>query len=202
MGKEVVEEISTKTITKKITPKGEETTEKISKKSIPKKSKEKVTKKIEKGPNKKSNKSDEKLEKILIENFISMQKVMTHLITKFDSLETKFSGLLELFESSAKSLAEKEINLELEGNEEKQQEILNELQKVLDQNKLIAKGITLMHEAAINPNISYAIGQGEEKDTLQKNEVMKETVTKEVTSEINTPRVMEEKSNNPPSFKN
>lgn len=93
--------------------------------------------------------TNKNFEKILIDNFVSLQKVMTSLAYKFDKLEKQMSSLLELFEDSAKTIAEKEINLELKGNEEKQQEILGRLKEVLDQNKLIAKGITLMHEASV-----------------------------------------------------
>lgn len=93
--------------------------------------------------------ANKNFEKMLVDNFVSLQKVMTSLAYKFDKLEKQMSSLLELFEDSAKTIAEKEINLELKGNEEKQQEILSKLKEVLDQNKLIAKGITLMHEASV-----------------------------------------------------
>jgi len=46
-------------------------------------------------------------EKILIENFIALQKVITNLSIKFDKLTNQISSLLELFEVSAKTLAEK-----------------------------------------------------------------------------------------------
>lgn len=90
-------------------------------------------------------KRDKEMEKILIENFIEMQKVMTKMAEKFDHLTKQISGLLDLFENSAKTLTEKEINLELKGGE-KEKEVLEKLNKVLEQNKIIAKGITLMHE--------------------------------------------------------
>ena len=43
---------------------------------------------------------------ILVENFVSLQKVMTNLSIKFDNLSMQISKLLELFEISAKTLAE------------------------------------------------------------------------------------------------
>lgn len=89
---------------------------------------------------------DRVLEKLLIENFISMQKVMSALTFKFDNLSKQIEGLLTLFEDSAKAVAEKEINLELKGDTKKQEEVLEKLKLLLDQNKLIAKGITLVHE--------------------------------------------------------
>ncbi|KHO55254.1 MAG: hypothetical protein QT10_C0004G0041 [archaeon GW2011_AR19] len=38
------------------------------------------------------------VEKILVENFVSLQKVMTNLSVKFDELSSQISKLLELFE--------------------------------------------------------------------------------------------------------
>jgi hypothetical protein len=118
-----------------------------------------VKKKSSNGKRKKSVKSyipqaKVNLDPLLIENFISMQKVLTSLAVKFDKLEKQISSLLGLFEDSAKTIAEKEINLEIKGNEEKQQEVLNKLKDLLDQNKLIAKGLTLMHEANVNMNLN------------------------------------------------
>ena len=164
---------------------------------------------------------DRKLEKMLVENFISMQNIMTHLVTKFDKLNTQMSSLLELFEDSAKTVAEKEINLEIKGNEENQKIVMQKLQNLLDQNKLIAKGITLMHEAATNPQVQYSIGQNpsrvpetqERRPQQMQNSMMKPSAPMEqkdlfpnespkpekpeVTSPIKTPKVMEEESSSP-----
>lgn len=86
----------------------------------------------------------EKLNEILIENFVNLQKVLTNLATKFEDLSIQMSKLLQLFEISAKSFAEKlatgipEI--------EKDREFLDKLNALLEQNKVIAKGLTLMEE--------------------------------------------------------
>lgn len=86
----------------------------------------------------------DKVEHVLIENFVSLQKVMTNLAVKFDSLSSQISKLLELFEISAKTLAEKgEI-----GGDKK---VAEKLDNLLEQNKIIAKGITLLHEKEANP---------------------------------------------------
>ena len=50
------------------------------------------------------------VEKILVENFVSLQKVLTNLSVKFDELSNNISKLLELFELSATALAKKDIN--------------------------------------------------------------------------------------------
>ena len=78
-------------------------------------------------------------EKILVENFIGLQKVMVDLAEKFTDLSTQMSKLLGLFETSAKTLAEKGF--------EDNKEIVQKINSLLDQNKILAKGIFLLHEA-------------------------------------------------------
>jgi len=82
------------------------------------------------------------LDKTLIENFVNLQKVLTNLAVKFESLSDQISKLLQLFEISAKSFTEKHAG----GDKEKDKEFLNKLDTLLDQNKTIAKGLTLMEE--------------------------------------------------------
>ena len=47
------------------------------------------------------------IDKALIENFVLIQRVMVNLSGKIDNLTNQISKLLELFEISAKALAEK-----------------------------------------------------------------------------------------------
>ena len=84
------------------------------------------------------------LEKMLIENFVNLQKVLTNLSVKFESLSDQISKLLQLFEISAKSFVEGQTP-EI-GEKEKDKEFLDKLDKLLEQNKVIAKGLTLMEE--------------------------------------------------------
>ena len=83
----------------------------------------------------------------IIENFVALQRVMTNLAIKFDSLSTQISKLLELFEISAKSLSEKDFSL---GDNKLNNQISEKLDNLLEQNKVIAKGITLLHEKEQN----------------------------------------------------
>jgi len=96
--------------------------------------------KIEGQSNKRLTKAE--LEKMLIDNFVNLQKVLTNLSIKFEALSDNISKLLQLFELSAKSLAEKQ------GGEAsfppKDQELMNKLEVLLDQNKTLAKGLTLI----------------------------------------------------------
>ncbi|MEJ2268005.1 MAG: hypothetical protein P8X70_02935 [Nanoarchaeota archaeon] len=86
--------------------------------------------------------TDQNIEKVLVENFVSLQKVITNLSLKFNDLTKQLSKLLELFEVSAKTLAEKEAEAEKGSNKK----VIEQIDKLLEQNKLIARGISLMHE--------------------------------------------------------
>lgn len=91
----------------------------------------------------KSNKkiTREKIDQALLDNFINLQKVLTNLAVKFDDLSNNISKLLQLFELAAKSFVDKP------GNQSAiDQELLKKLDSLLDQNKTISKGITLMEE--------------------------------------------------------
>ncbi|MFH1801782.1 MAG: hypothetical protein ABH804_03060 [archaeon] len=92
----------------------------------------------------KNNAKEIVIEKTLFENFVSLQKVLVNLSLKVDSLTKQISTLLELFEISAKALVEKDYNFEKENKDNKK--IIEKIDNLLDQNKIIAKGMTLMHE--------------------------------------------------------
>ena len=86
----------------------------------------------------------EKLNSILVENFVNLQKVVTNLATKFEDLSDNISKLLQLFEISARSFSEKLSTSVPEI--EKDREFLDKLNRLLDQNKTIAKGLTIMED--------------------------------------------------------
>ena len=110
-----------------------------------KSSKKSHSKKRSSGPTKKTRDT----ERILIENFVSLQKVMVNLSVKFEDLTQQISKLLDLFEISAKALAEKDF--EVEKSNKENIEILGKIDNILDQNKTIAKGLSLMHERIDEP---------------------------------------------------
>ena len=97
--------------------------------------------------NPRSHKSE--TEKLLVENFVSLQKVMTNLSQKFDNLSHQISELLKLFEDSAKVIVKNEIEKKNEDRGDKQ--LLDTMVSILDQNKVIAKGLTLMYETMTGP---------------------------------------------------
>jgi hypothetical protein len=86
----------------------------------------------------------EDFEQTLLDNFVSLQKVLTNLAVKFDSLSDQMSKLLELFEISAKSFAEKSSKTDIDG------ESFDKLDTLLEQNKTIARGIMLIEEKMRN----------------------------------------------------
>ncbi len=89
-------------------------------------------------------KSEVKVEHLLIENFVSLQKVMVNLSSKFDTLSSRISKLLDVFEISAKALAEKDFNLEKDTKDT--EKILKRVDNLSEQNKIIARGLTLMND--------------------------------------------------------
>lgn len=82
------------------------------------------------------------LEEKLLGNLIVLQKVNTDLAEKFDKLSNQIGDLLKLFEMAARSFAEHPAVLA----SEKDKEFLDKIDKLLDQNKTIAKGLTIVEE--------------------------------------------------------
>jgi len=98
----------------------------------------------------KPNNGNERLDKILVENFVSLQKVMVNLSIRLEDLTKQVSKLLELFEISAKALAEKDSSPEK--NIKENERVIKKIDALLDQNKIIARGLTLMHEKISEPS--------------------------------------------------
>ncbi len=88
---------------------------------------------------------NENVSRMLVENFVSLQSVMADLTSKLNNLANQISKLLELFEQSAKAFMEKDIKFG-EGTGVNK-EIAEKLDKLLEQNKIIARGLALLHEA-------------------------------------------------------
>ena len=109
----------------------------VKKKVVPKKIIQKIKKPIT-PPKRKPT------EKVLIENFIALQKVNTNLAIKFDKLSNQISSLLELFEMSAKTLAEKDVDFRKETRDTKQ--LTEKVDSLLEQNRTIARGVAMIHE--------------------------------------------------------
>lgn len=100
--------------------------------------------------------SKTEVEQALIDNFINLQRVLTNLSLKFDELSTNMSKMLQLFEISAKSFAEKYSGEEPKSGDV-DTELLKKLDSLLDQNKTISKGIMLMEEKIRDRNTGQFI---------------------------------------------
>jgi hypothetical protein len=122
-------------------------------KTAPKKRRVKKVIRYVRAPREESN-----VERTLIENFVSLQKVMVNLSSKFDNLTNQISKLLGLFEVSAKALAEKDFEIE-SGNSQENSKILEKIDNIIDQNKIIARGLTLVHEKTIPQMQNYPPAQ-------------------------------------------
>lgn len=90
---------------------------------------------------KESSESSYKLEQRVIENLVTIQKIHTDLAEKFDKLAKEISQLLSLFELAARSFSSHTGRVS-----DKDKEFLDKIDKLLEQNKTIAKGLTLMEE--------------------------------------------------------
>ncbi len=101
----------------------------MKKEKKPKEQKEKKPKRIEK---------KDSFEKALIENSIALQRVIANLSSKLNDLSNRISKLLELFEISARTLAERKPF--------ENKELGEKMDRLLEQNKTLAKGLALMHE--------------------------------------------------------
>ena len=83
----------------------------------------------------------EEIDQSLVDNFINLQRVLTNLAVKFDDLSKNISKLLQLFELAAKSFVDKP------GKQSAiDQELLKKIDSLLEQNKIISKGIMLIED--------------------------------------------------------
>lgn len=87
-------------------------------------------------------KLQEDLQHKLIENLVALQKVHTDLAEKFNKLSEQIANLLGLFEMAARSFARNPSNQ----STDKDKEFLEKIDKLLDQNKVLAKGLMMMEE--------------------------------------------------------
>jgi conjugal transfer/entry exclusion protein len=82
------------------------------------------------------------LEEQTLHNLVELQKANVNMVERFDKLATQIENLLALFESAARNFA-KQPGMQ---STEKDKEFLDKIDKLLDQNKVLAKGLTLMEE--------------------------------------------------------
>ena len=86
--------------------------------------------------------SQKERDDLLIENFIGLQKAMTHLSMKFENLSDNISKLLGVFELSAKDYLINKGKMSPESD----RDLLNKINSLLEQNKTIAQGLVVLEE--------------------------------------------------------
>jgi hypothetical protein len=120
-------------------------------------------------------------EQLLIENFVSLQKVLTEQAINFERLTKQVAALLELFETAAKAMAEKEIKVDKKEPAPEMKELVKKLDYLAEQNRTIAKGLVMLHERSSqegtnNPGMvgmnvpalqSQGLSQGSENKNVQ-----------------------------------
>ncbi len=109
---------------------------------------------------------DYRLESKLLENMIKLEKVHTDLAEKFDKLTKEISGLLALFELAAKSFSKQQP-----GRVDSDKEFFEKIDKLVEQNKTIAKGLTLLEEHMRKKIYSPAPNSGEEQEVSEEEQM-------------------------------
>lgn len=97
--------------------------------------------------------SSPKTDDLLMQNFVGLQKVIVDLSLKLNDLTNQVSQLLKLFETSAETIVKQEFKVDRESN----QDLMKKLDLIIEQNKLVARGFTLMHEKPINQEMQQSI---------------------------------------------
>ena len=101
-----------------------------------------MTKKVKGAVPKGEPKLESHLDRAIVENLIALQKINVNLTEKFDRLANEISQLLALFEVAARSFAKNAPS----GEYEKDKDFLEKIDKLLEQNKVLAKGLTIVEE--------------------------------------------------------
>lgn len=82
------------------------------------------------------------IERRIIENLVSLQKIHTNLAEKFDKLSDQITSLLNLFEMAAKTFTKQPA---FEAGD-RDREFAEKIDMLLEQNKVLARGISMMEE--------------------------------------------------------
>lgn len=85
----------------------------------------------------------DRLEEKILQNLVELQKVHTNLAEKFDKLSVQIANLLSLFEMTARNFAH---SPGIKATE-KDKEFLDKVDRLLEQNKTIAKGLVLVEQS-------------------------------------------------------
>lgn len=93
--------------------------------------------------NKKAGNNSSAINEKLVENLIALQKIHANLAEKFDKLSGQISSLLALFETAAKDFSKQPAAIK---ESEKDKEFLEKIDRLLEQNKAIARGLIMVED--------------------------------------------------------
>ena len=100
----------------------------------------------------------------VLKNLVELQKVHINLAEKFDHLSKEISHLLALFELTARNFAK---NVPQTAEYQKDKDFLDKIDRLLEQNKVLAKGLSIMEdqirERIYSPQPQRAPGMPEKK---------------------------------------
>jgi len=83
------------------------------------------------------------VDKLLMDNFVGLQKALTNLAVRLEGLSDQIAKLLNLFEISAKSFVQKADKYGQTGIDK---EFIEKINTLLEQNKIIARGLLLIED--------------------------------------------------------
>lgn len=99
-----------------------------------------MPKKVVKQETKAKNETSE-TEKLILQNNVELQKILTDLSFSMMKLSDRIDKLVSLFEQTVKTVSEKEMQEEMNGKR-----INDKLDMLVSQNKLLAQGVSMVHE--------------------------------------------------------
>jgi hypothetical protein len=114
-------------------------------------------------------------EDLLIENFVGLQKAMTHLSLKFENLSDNLSKLLEVLELSAKNYLTKEAPKDSSSSE-----LAKQVNYLIDQNKAIAEGLLLIDDTIRKKQQSSEEKEGSKEISSMQNKLRSRPLPKTI----------------------
>jgi seryl-tRNA synthetase len=117
-----------------------------------------IEKKVEHRVERKKRLSNREIQELLIDNFVGLQKAMTNLSFKFEALAEQNAKLLQIFELAAKNYISGETG-------EQKKDVIDKINSLLEQNKVIAGGLVMLEEQLRNQ--TPEIERREERTVVQ-----------------------------------
>jgi hypothetical protein len=124
------------------------------------------------------------IERKIVENLVSLQKIHTNMIERFDKLSDQITSLLNLFEVAAKTFTKQPA---FEAGD-RDREFAEKIDMLLEQNRVLARGITMMEEK-ISSSYEHGYEQPKTEDNPQVD--IESRVLNAPSPQTNTPSVQD-----------